>query len=129
MKQDNALIKSKQDLNYYLENDNKAFPINKLNDKDKSVFINSLEFNNDGLTTFNYSVLKNLNESEIYSILSLFGFEDSYKLIKKPTESSPASNKLYGESGSFLDDARCVATSGAKSCLTWPGYACSSKCS
>lgn len=70
----NALIKSKAELNHYSRSEYPEFPLNKLKGKNRQLFIDSLTFNENGLTGFNVQILQHLKKDEVYKILSLFGF-------------------------------------------------------
>ncbi len=67
------MIKNKEDLNFYSNLKDSSFPLNRLDNEQKNKFINSLTFNEKGLTGFDYSVFENLSTDETFKILSLFG--------------------------------------------------------
>lgn len=70
-----APIKSSNDLkNYLATTPLKKTPLNVLPKTEQSNFLKSLTFNENGLTGFNFQILKdNLSVSQTYKILSLFG--------------------------------------------------------
>ena len=79
-----APVKSTSDLETYIKNTpDHISPLNKLPPQSRNTFIESLTFNKNGLTGFNYAELqKHLTASEIYQIMSLFGAQHTTKLMK-----------------------------------------------
>ena len=118
--QENALIKSQKDLEFYLTIKDKAFPLNLLNEKDKVTFVESLKFNDAGLTSYNYTILENLKEDDVFKILALFGFENNTTIIKKPNE-----NRCLMMKCNDYVNYKCV---GRGSCQQSTGYICTSNC-
>ncbi len=70
-----APIKSYSELQSYLQTfPMSASPLNKLSPAARKRFLDSLQFNEKGLTTFRSADLESeLSVSEIYAVLSLFG--------------------------------------------------------
>lgn len=69
-----APIKSRGDLKFYLTSMPERSPLNYLTPIDKEIFISSLQFGENGLSSFNTQPLKNnLDVTKAYEILSLFG--------------------------------------------------------
>lgn len=68
-----ALIRSRLELNSFTASGFQASPLNNLSPSDRSLFINSLTFNEKGLTGFRFDVLSSLNPAAAYRLLSLFG--------------------------------------------------------
>ncbi|MDT9000812.1 hypothetical protein RQP53_16160 [Paucibacter sp. APW11] len=85
-----APIKSAQDLTEYLNRKLPDSPLNKLSPAARKRFIESLRFNEKGLTTFQYTDLESeLSVSEIYQVLSLFGVQHYAAGIRGARISSP----------------------------------------
>jgi len=87
LRQENALIKSREDLALYENIRSPQFPLNKLSAKDREVFLDSLEFNDKGLTTFNYMSLEKLTAADRFKLLSLFGAEHLSQLVEPEIQS------------------------------------------
>ncbi|MCF6288578.1 MAG: hypothetical protein L3J53_05000 [Proteobacteria bacterium] len=81
LRQKNALIKSQTDLDFYSGLQDKSFPLNILDNDSKITFVESLRFNEKGITTFDYTVFNNLSTDDTYKVLSLFGVEHTSKII------------------------------------------------
>jgi hypothetical protein len=66
-------IRNKSELNQVLKRQDSVF--NKLSDSAKKMFVDSLKFNEKGLTSYNYQVLiDELTENEINLLIREFGF-------------------------------------------------------
>jgi len=123
----NPLIKSKADLEHYSKSEYPEFPLNKLKGKNRKLFIESLTFNEKGLTGFNIQILQHLEKNQVYQILKLFGigtFTDN-------VFGSDLSEKGYGGDdtgtveGDFLKGYYCAFRA---SCSEHPQSACTKKC-
>ncbi len=123
LRQQNALIKSKNDMAFYAKIKDATFPLNYLNDSERNVFINSLSFNEKGLTSFSYKSLENLDKTQKYKILSLFGFEDATKFILKPNENKTCLKGM--KCGGPLIGYKCISKG---TCQSDSGYACTNNC-
>ena len=91
-----APIKSKAQLERYIGNTPKdESPLGKLSPGAQSRFIESLTFNDKGLTGFNYEDLQaELSASEIYAVLGLFGAQHDAALIKGAKIVTPLDQKI-----------------------------------
>jgi len=71
-----APIKTREDLNTYLDMTyRRSSPLDKLPASDREAFLESLTFNETGVTSFLYSPFRNLNAADTYQILALFGVQ------------------------------------------------------
>jgi hypothetical protein len=76
-----APVRSQAQLKAYLR-DNRRTPLDALSTGGRSHFLSSLDFNEKGLTTFNYADLqKELTPTQIYQVLALFGKQHDTALI------------------------------------------------
>lgn len=77
-----APIKSKVDLLSYLHNKPANSPINKLSPQGLQHFVSSVQFNEKGVTTYDYSDLRaELSATQVYQVLALFGIQHSTSAI------------------------------------------------
>lgn len=74
-----APVKSAEDLHDYLRSaGHQGTPLDFLSDEGRSIFLNSLQFGDDGLASFNSAVLREeLTADQAYALLSLFGFQSA----------------------------------------------------
>lgn len=84
-----APIKTETDLYNHVTFAEKS-PLNALSPSGKQLFLSSLTFGKNGLTSFQYDILeRELTPTEIFGVLRLFGLQgDTYKLHNARTESS-----------------------------------------
>ncbi len=74
-----APVKSAESLSVI---ESRSSPLDYLSDEGKATFIDSLSFNDYGVTSFNYRVLENeLTYSQIREVLSLIGFQHLTSMI------------------------------------------------
>ena len=108
---ENALIKSELDLSVYMEIKDKEFPLNYFTKMNKNTFINSLRFNEKGLTEFEYTSFNKLSKEEAYKVLALFGFgADSKNLFENKGGFICGSSSIIKGTkcvNSFLKDHYC----------------------
>lgn len=68
-----APIKSPRDLELHLKSHPGDSPLMVMAPLNRRLFLDSLRFNEKGVTTLRYDVLESLTPTEVYQILSLFG--------------------------------------------------------
>ncbi|WP_143073980.1 hypothetical protein [Roseateles sp. YR242] len=122
-----APIKSAQDLYDYLNKKPPESPLDKLSPSAKRRFVDSLQFNEKGLTTFQYTDLESeLSTSEIYQVLALFGVQHHAASIRGARVSSATDllikNSLLVCDPSFAAQGIRAATTGI--CIDYPDYQC-----
>jgi hypothetical protein len=80
-----AQVHSKIDLEkFQAATESDRNPLNLLSEAGRTTFVESLTFNEKGLTGFNYAVLEEeLSMSQIHRILATFGSQESIKLFKQ----------------------------------------------
>lgn len=80
-----ALIRSTEDLNRFLESPQFASsPLAEMSAAGRERFLNSVRFNEKGLTSFEYADLETeLTPTQIYRVLKLFGAEHSTSLLSR----------------------------------------------
>ncbi len=71
----NAPVKSPSDLSTYESEHVTSSPLNALSPMMKQLFVNSIRYNEKGVTTIRYDVLESLSPTQVYQILSLFGMQ------------------------------------------------------
>ena len=124
-----ALLKSATDVYQYSQATPKNLsPLSALSDSDREKFIQSLQFNEKGLTQFDYTVLEQLSSAQVYKILSLFGMQSSAGLIKARSNSKidrDVSSPTM-RAADFTMDARCGEAKGT--CAISLGSVCTSNC-
>lgn len=105
-----APIKTQADLEAYLRlTPMRRSPFNRLAPAPRKEFIESLSFNENGLTGYKYRVLEEeLTPTESYRILALFGSQADVRLFKRARIKTLADKKLiapqeFGESDEFGD--------------------------
>jgi hypothetical protein len=79
---DRAKINSVAELDAHLRSTPDS-PLNLLAAPARQHFVNSLAFNDNGLTSFEYPPLETLTATEVYQVLGLFGVESSTSLISR----------------------------------------------
>lgn len=129
-----ATVKSEIDVVDELKNS--SSPLNRLSDDAKYEFINSLSFNEKGVTSFNYKALESeLTPTEIYRVLSLFGMQrliTMFKHARLVSESDyllmnrPENTHKHSLSANELDTSDSVSAVPVFS-ADHKGYKCSSR--
>lgn len=110
-----APVKSITQLKTHVALQSKASPLSALSPQGQQEFINSLTFNEHGLTGYNYRVLeKELTVSQIYAILSLVGSQHNISLFKKAKVVNQLDASLLGGgmSTDVADDCHPIGTPG-----------------
>lgn len=123
-----ADVKSSEELKNYLKRAGNSSPLDKLSPIAKTRFIESLSFNQNGLSQYRYDDLQNeLNATGIYKVLRIFGAEQSAPFLQK----ARIENEIDGGIVALRmmedhENARCVSHG---TCQTgWVGYICTSNC-
>ena len=127
-----APIKSDKDLHAYVRN-NKNSPLSELTPGARQRFIQSLTFNEHGLTSFQYTDLEaELTPSQIYQILSLFGAQDVTPLLENARIANNLDSEIMGKTGDGVVvplgdhmDYQCV---GRATCELSANRICMSSC-
>lgn len=128
-----ARIQSRQELQQYLDGTvvNKS-PLGRLSAAARQTFLSSLRFNEKGLTSFRYDVLEdNLTPTEIYTILRLFGAQQTVPMMQAAhAQTNTDMLLLIGGHGELDDgkdhkDYRCVSRATCKKAMR---YICTSNC-
>ncbi|WP_147423636.1 hypothetical protein [Xanthomonas vasicola] len=91
-------------------------------------FINSLKFNEKGLTEFDTSSFKKLSPTQVYSVLALFGLEEgAYKINAAPRTrlDKDVNAEPLMQNGDFLEGYRCEERA---TCGESQRSACTSNC-
>lgn len=80
---DLAPLKSAADVYHYHQSmPENLSPLSALSKQEQTRFIQSLRFNERGLTQFDYRILTQLDAEQVYRILALFGLQSGTSLIK-----------------------------------------------
>jgi hypothetical protein len=123
-----ADIRSLTDLGEHLRSAGGRSPLAALPPGARMQFINSLEFNANGLTEYRYDVLRdNLTASQSYRILKLFGAEGSGSFLRTSrveTQLDAAIARL--RMADDYDGARCISPGTCEK--NWPNHICTSNC-
>lgn len=100
-----APIKSAEDLRKYLATTHPGTsPLDLLSFAGKQRFLASLQFNEKGLTTFEYVDLENeLTPTQIYRVLALFGMQRDTVLLTRAAKLTPADQLIMGTNGASPD--------------------------
>lgn len=113
-----APIKSRNELEGYLANLPKSSPLNALSEQKRKLFVDSLTFNDSGVTGFRSDLLEgDLGLTGAYRILALFGEQELAAMLKVNIETeldSTINKSLHGT------DATCTGTG-------WSNYYCFKK--
>lgn len=130
-----APVKSRSDLLVYIQNSSiESSPLAKLSPGARHRFLASLTFNENGLTGYKYDDLaRELNASEIYKLLSLFGAQHTTALLDDVRVESEAGKLIMSSTDSemnmlMMDDHkgyRCVSRA---TCNVASSYICMSGC-
>ena len=147
-----APVRSERDITAYTRT-NKASPLDALPANARKVFLDSVTFNEKGITGFRYDVLeKHLTPTQSFAILSMFGAQHTVHMLDESrTEtvldsaliSGPSSpnttptlegfipgvtNGLRGTSEGFGDDHEGYACTGRATCYQTDHSICMSSC-
>ena len=120
-----APLKSASDVYQYMQAMPKNLsPLSALSGADRDKFIQSLRFNEKGLTQFDYTTLKGLSAAEVYKVLALFGLQTSADLIgvDKKSGGNPRPQMIMAD---FLLDHYCQSRA---TCRESSAHACTSNC-
>lgn len=124
-----APLKSASDVYQYSRATPKNLsPLSALSDSERERFIQSLRFNEKGLTQFDYTALEQLSSAQVYKILSLFGMQSSAGLIRAGSNAKidkDVSEPNTMRATDFLMDYRCAERA---TCSTSYHNACTSNC-
>ncbi len=120
-----APLKSATETRQYIQSmPENLSPLNALSATERSAFVDSLRFNEKGLTQFDYTLLAKLPSDEIYRILALFGMQSSTGLIPSKLNDDSHDYSLL-RLADFLLDYRC---SDRATCSSAVHSACTSNC-
>ena len=153
----NAPIKSIQDMSTYMASQSRT-PLDKLSPTGKQNFLNSLDFGEKGLTSFQYNILEaELTPTDIYAVLSLYGLQNGtpqldgaraktsldravlqinrYKPKSTPKEDDginafglPGTSGGIGGDGDNGDFLENYRCESVGTCIAAQGFACTSNC-
>lgn len=122
-----APLKSAHDVYKYMQSTPRELsPFAAMDRESRTRFVQSLKFNEKGLTEFDYTVLKGLTPSQVYRVLSLFGMQSGTPLLKAApvTETDYKINSMM-LAPDFLEDYYCESRA---TCARTTGKACTSNC-
>jgi hypothetical protein len=114
-------IRSTQELESYLQTTPDS-PLNRLPVDVRQSFLNSLRFNENGLSSYRYTDLKALPAADVAQILGLFGIGHTTSLLPKNNTTSNF-NQIEDQGG--IDDKYCFS---AGSCAPMSGWTCTDNC-
>lgn len=127
-----APVKSRADLLSYLQTGPVATsPLAKLSPGARHRFLASLTFNENGLTGYRYDDLeRELNASEIYELLSLFGAQHTTSLLDNVRVETEAGKLIMSSSepSMMMDDHKGYKCVGRATCNLAQDYICMSGC-
>lgn len=123
-----ANIKNKLDLSKVLKRNDSVF--NRLSDSARKVFVDSLKFNDKGLTSYNYQVLVDeLTESEINLLIQEFGFKNvGTYLIKSENLGGDFSYSVMGSGEASKIGEKNYSCSSPGTCREEQGAICTRNC-
>lgn len=98
-------------------------PLSALSNSDRVRFLQSLRFNEKGLTEFDYTALRGLSSAEVYKLLALFGMQGGSDLLSSSPKSGGASQQMM--MAEFLIDHYCESKG---TCREDNSRACTSNC-
>ncbi len=131
----NAPIHSAVQLAAFLADTRSAkSPINALSPAAKSRFVNSLRFNETGVTSFYYADIEaELSSSQAYDLLSMFGLQSTLSVMPKLRVSTPEDSQImsaFGDATPFriMADHENYWCSGRATCSRDVGSICMSGC-
>lgn len=117
-----AMIRSRTDLaNYLASTRNQRTPLGMLSPVARRVFTDSLTFNENGLTGFNYKVLEaELTPSQAYQLLSLFGAQRLASMLKNARVETQTDKLIIGMGSTYsphlINDHEGYACIGRATC-------------
>ncbi len=123
-----APLKSARDVYIYNNATPKHLsPLSALQRTERDRFVQSLRFNDKGLTQFDYTLLQSLSPTEIYKVLALFGMQSGSGRIKAAprTELDKDAAAPSLMMADFLTDYRCESRA---TCSFSVRMACTSNC-
>lgn len=133
-----APIKNRSDLVWYVNHMPANSPLKLLPDHALRRFLASLEFNETGVTTFEYDDLRgNLRAADIYRVLNLFGVQRVVPLMKGVRVETAEDRAVMKATPNFaapvnslrmIDDHEGYRCEGAHTCTEWSGRICMSGC-
>ncbi|HJR72089.1 MAG TPA: hypothetical protein VJ806_00430 [Luteimonas sp.] len=95
-----APIKSSTDLRSYVLNKQPNSPLNRLSPGAQKRFIESIQFNEKGVTTYDYADLRaELTASQVYEVLALFGIQGTTAIIPGLRVNSDADRAIMAPRG------------------------------
>lgn len=109
-------------------------PINALSPTAKARFLNSLRFNETGVTSFYYADIESeLSSSQAYELLSIFGLQSTLSIMSKLRASTPEDKQImsaFGNETTFriMADHENYWCSGRATCSRDVGSICMSGC-
>ena len=115
-----APIKSRADLKSHLKALGVSSPLNQLQPEARARFVNSLTFNEKGLTGFRYQELEELSPTAIYQILALFGQQHTTGMLSGARVETDLDREIieYTTKWYIIDD---------ENGKDYQGYRCSSR--
>ncbi|HUA78742.1 MAG TPA: hypothetical protein VL997_00100 [Dyella sp.] len=121
-----APIKSDRDLAQFQMQHQADSPLRALSPLNQALFLNSLKYNEKGITTIRYDVLESLTPTQAYQILSLFGMQSLTPSLKLKSV-SPLDEQIMSITPSLLPlkDYYCE---GKGTCRQGANQACSDGC-
>jgi hypothetical protein len=117
-----ALVKSRAEFDKYMKDaTSSASPLNKLTPENKATFINSLTFNERGLTSLSYHALEaDLTPTEIYKLTALLGMPHLTSLMQNAKPVTELDRLLPAEGASRNAAGQLKAGNGLRNKL--PGF-------
>lgn len=126
-----AAIRSLGDVhNYVAIHRSRLTPLDALSPGNRRVFLDSLTFNNNGITGFSYAPLQGLTPSQAYKILSLFGVERLTQHVPGLSPSSDTDKMIMSPlntTGPGMDHEGYACQSRG-TCAPKMSYICTSNC-
>lgn len=126
-----APIKSEADLERYTNLVPISIsPLRYLSQQNRTLFMESLKFNDRGITGFRYDVLESLSPTQAYEILALFGVQSATNTVVGLVSSTPADSLIMQPGLSCSAYAACINTEcvGPGACGPAYGMACTKNC-
>lgn len=125
-----APVKSQADLAAYLRTIDAESPLMALSPGARDRFLDSLEFNENGLVGYRYEDLeRDLTASQVYRILALFGAQQTASLLHSRIESDAdriiATDPWIPQQLEDHKNFRCL---GAHNCFETPAFICMTGC-
>lgn len=126
-----APVRSRAQLVEYVRNTAaNSSPLNKLHPAQLTEFLDSLSFNETGLTGFNYAALSGLTVSDAYRVLALFGAQHLTHVVggREETKLDIALAKKSRVDMAAMADYQNYRCDGRATCKYDPNYICMSGC-